>query len=145
MQEPKEFLPGVELLQGEMGWRSSFWHCTGAKKQRSLQQSREEAFAKAEAFLCYTLNTPVDQNLTEYCMLWSKEMNVPAQAPCYEIVGHWGPRYLWWDKGRDFKSEQMVTCFKDIINRGSSGQMFSQRHWNTALQWQENTQKMCGC
>lgn len=93
----------------------------------------------------YTEQTSGSKPDREYCTLWSKEMNVPAPAPCYEMGGHWGASYLWWDKGRDFKSEQMVTYFKDIIEGESSGQMFSQRHRNTAPQWQENMQKMCGC
>lgn len=40
---------------------------------------------------------------------------------------------------------RVVTYFKDIIKGESSGQMFAPRHWNIALQWQENMQKMCGC
>jgi len=35
------------------------------QEAESLQQPREEAFAIAEAFLCYTLNKPLDQNIIQ--------------------------------------------------------------------------------
>lgn len=54
------------------------WACAGGRRvevcfltlyQRqeaeSLQQPREEAFAKAEAVLCYTPNKPLDQNVIQ--------------------------------------------------------------------------------
>lgn len=68
MQEPKDY-----------AWS---WACTGRRRvevcfltlyqcqeAESLQQPREEAFAKAEAVLCYTLNKPLDQNAIQDTVL----------------------------------------------------------------------------
>lgn len=44
---------------GAGGCFLTLWKCQEAE---SLWQPREEAFPKAEAFLCYTLNKPLDRN-----------------------------------------------------------------------------------
>lgn len=66
MQKPKDSMPGAEP-----GWCRErrggicflmLYKCQEAER---LQQPREEAFAKAEAFPCHRLNKPPVQNMIQ--------------------------------------------------------------------------------
>lgn len=70
MQEPRDHNPGDGLVKGEVGWGSAFGHSTNAKKQSAFSIPGKRHFSvKAEAFLCYRLNKPLDQNMIHSAVL----------------------------------------------------------------------------